>query len=60
MRHDYVLKVPTILRQALKQIVFGGDTLPMRFFIGQPQLQEEIAVWLHDCSVHVLDRIRPD
>jgi flavin reductase (DIM6/NTAB) family NADH-FMN oxidoreductase RutF len=29
-----------------KKIAFGGDMLPMRFFIEQPQPQEEITVWL--------------
>lgn len=41
------MKLSTNLRQALKKIVFGGDALPMRFFIGQPQPQEEVSVWLH-------------
>ncbi|MGB6689839.1 MAG: hypothetical protein WBE76_18540 [Terracidiphilus sp.] len=40
-------KLKTRLRQVLKDIVFGADTLPMRFFIGQPQPQDEVAVWLH-------------
>jgi flavin reductase (DIM6/NTAB) family NADH-FMN oxidoreductase RutF len=35
------------LRRMFKKIILGGDILPMRFFIGQPQPQEEIAVWLH-------------
>jgi flavin reductase (DIM6/NTAB) family NADH-FMN oxidoreductase RutF len=43
----HAMMIETKLRQALKQIVFGEDTLPMRFFIGQPQPQEEVAVWLH-------------
>jgi len=41
------MRVRTKLRQALKRIVFGGDTLPLRFFIGQPQPQQEVTVWLH-------------
>ena len=41
------MKLSTNLRQALKRVVLGGDTLPMRFFIGQPQPQEEVSVWLH-------------
>jgi flavin reductase (DIM6/NTAB) family NADH-FMN oxidoreductase RutF len=40
------VKLSTKLRQALKRIVFGEDTLPMRFFIGLPQPQEEVSVWL--------------
>jgi flavin reductase (DIM6/NTAB) family NADH-FMN oxidoreductase RutF len=40
------VKLTTNLRQALKRAVFGGDVLPMRFFIGQPQPQEEVTVWL--------------
>jgi flavin reductase (DIM6/NTAB) family NADH-FMN oxidoreductase RutF len=41
------VKLSANLRQALKKVVFGGDTLPMRFFIGQPQPQEEVSVWLY-------------
>jgi flavin reductase (DIM6/NTAB) family NADH-FMN oxidoreductase RutF len=41
------MKLSTNLRQALKRFVFGGEMLPMRFFIGQPQPQEEVSVWLH-------------
>jgi flavin reductase (DIM6/NTAB) family NADH-FMN oxidoreductase RutF len=35
------------LRQIFKKVILGGEVLPMRFFIGQPQPQEEVAVWLH-------------
>lgn len=41
------MRLSTNLRQALKRVLFGGDMLPMRFFIGQPQPQEEVSVWLH-------------
>lgn len=41
------MTLSTNLRQALKRVVFGGDMLPMRFFIGQPQPQDEVSVWLH-------------
>jgi flavin reductase (DIM6/NTAB) family NADH-FMN oxidoreductase RutF len=41
------VKLTTNLRQALKKIVLGEDALPMRFFIGEPQPQEEVSVWLH-------------
>jgi flavin reductase (DIM6/NTAB) family NADH-FMN oxidoreductase RutF len=41
------IKLKSRLRQSLKEILFGAETLPMRFFIGQPQPQEEVAVWLH-------------
>jgi flavin reductase (DIM6/NTAB) family NADH-FMN oxidoreductase RutF len=41
------MNLSTNLRQAIKRVVFGGETLPMRFFVGQPQPQEEISVWLH-------------
>jgi len=34
------------LRRILKQIAFGGEVLPLRFFIGQPQPQQEIVVSL--------------
>lgn len=34
------------LRHTVKKIAFGGDLLPMRFFIEQPQPQSEITVWL--------------
>lgn len=34
------------LRRVLKQIAFGGEVLPLRFFIGQPQPQQEIVVSL--------------
>lgn len=34
------------LRRAAKKIIFGGEALPLRFFIGQPQPQNEISVWL--------------
>ena len=41
------VRLMTTLRQTLKKVVFGGDFLPMRFFVGQAQPQEEISVWLH-------------
>jgi flavin reductase (DIM6/NTAB) family NADH-FMN oxidoreductase RutF len=41
------LKLTANLRQALKKIVFGGNALPMRFFTGQQQPQQEVTVWLH-------------
>jgi flavin reductase (DIM6/NTAB) family NADH-FMN oxidoreductase RutF len=41
------VKLSKHLRKALKSVVFGGDALPMRFFIGQAQPQEEVSVWLH-------------
>lgn len=41
------MKLSTNLRQVLKRAIFGGETLPMRFFIGQPQPQNEVSVWLH-------------
>jgi flavin reductase (DIM6/NTAB) family NADH-FMN oxidoreductase RutF len=41
------VSLATKFRRALKKTVLGGETLPMRFFIGQPQPQKEITVWLH-------------
>ena len=41
------MKLFSKLRQSLERIVFGGDVLPLRFFIAQPQPQQEIEVWLH-------------
>ena len=41
------MKLSTEVRQGLERIVFGGEVLPLRFFIAQPQPQEEIEVWLH-------------
>jgi hypothetical protein len=38
------------LRQSLKKLAFGGDILPARFFIEQPQPQAEVSVWLHGCG----------
>ena len=43
----YVVKLKAPLKRACKRLLFGGDLLPMRFFIEQPQPQEEITVWLH-------------
>jgi flavin reductase (DIM6/NTAB) family NADH-FMN oxidoreductase RutF len=40
------VKIKAEIRKALKAVVFGGDALPLRFFIGQAQPQEEIKVWL--------------
>lgn len=40
------MKLKAHLRQALKNAAFGGDILPLRFFIGQPQPQVEVSVWL--------------
>lgn len=34
------------LRRATRKIVLGGEALPLRFFIGQPQPQQEISVSL--------------
>ena len=34
------------LRRTVKKIAFGGELLPLRFFIGQAQPQQEVAVWL--------------
>ena len=46
-RIENAMKLFTALRESLERIVFGGDVLPLRFFIAQPQPQEEIEVWLH-------------
>jgi flavin reductase (DIM6/NTAB) family NADH-FMN oxidoreductase RutF len=44
------VKVKQQFRQAFKKIVLGGDLLPLRFFIEQPQPQQEITVLLHGCG----------
>jgi flavin reductase (DIM6/NTAB) family NADH-FMN oxidoreductase RutF len=41
------MKLPRRLRHGLEKILLGEDTLPLRFFIAQPQPQQEIQVWLH-------------
>jgi flavin reductase (DIM6/NTAB) family NADH-FMN oxidoreductase RutF len=41
------VKIKQQFRQAFKKIVLGGDLLPLRFFIEQPQPQQEITVLLH-------------
>ena len=35
-----------LLKQAVKKVVFGDEVLPIRFFIGQPQPQQEVTVLL--------------
>src|ERR1700722_12042035 len=35
------------IRRLVKQIVFGGDLHPQRFFLAQTEPQKEITVWLH-------------
>ena len=40
------MKLKAQFKRTLKRAIFGGDLLPMRFFIEQPQPQEEISVWL--------------
>lgn len=40
------MELKTQFKRAFKRALFGGDVLPMRFFIEQPQPQEEISVWL--------------
>jgi flavin reductase (DIM6/NTAB) family NADH-FMN oxidoreductase RutF len=41
------VKIKQQFRQAFKKIVLGGDPLPIRFFIEQPQPQQEVTVLLH-------------
>lgn len=41
------MKLFTALRLSLEKFAFGGDVLPLRFFIAQSQPQEEIEVWLY-------------
>lgn len=35
------------MRQMVKKIVLGGDSLPQRFFLEQAAPQHEVTVWLH-------------
>jgi flavin reductase (DIM6/NTAB) family NADH-FMN oxidoreductase RutF len=34
-------------RKVIKKIVFGGESIPQRVFLGQPSPQAEVSVWLH-------------
>jgi flavin reductase (DIM6/NTAB) family NADH-FMN oxidoreductase RutF len=34
-------------RRVIKRLVFGGDPIPQRVFLGHPSPQTEISVWLH-------------
>lgn len=36
-----------LLKQAIKKVTFGGTLLSQEFFIGLPEPQTEISVWLH-------------
>ena len=34
-------------RKAVKKLLFGNTLFPQKFFLGQPEPQTEVAVWLH-------------
>jgi flavin reductase (DIM6/NTAB) family NADH-FMN oxidoreductase RutF len=45
------MSIISISRKAVKKIVFGGDSIPQRIFLGQKSPQAEISVWLHGMGV---------